>query len=595
MRNTWLLAAGVVAFIVGLVASSTSGDLRAWNLLFLYVAALAMVGLVTFSVQTSKDEQAVGGTGYRPPDSRRVRAVHFLLTVLYNLGIATVVFAALVRTRLVDLQIPAPLVAAFPALLGGYILLLCLAAVWRIEEKGSTQADWYTRSHGWFLAALSLPILVLAVWLLIVEHVDVGAWRIAQRDLLVVILVGVLGVGTQMFLAVRLPTLVEIITAYIRLWVPSKDDRGDTPPVVYVGVLALVITAVIGFILVQFDVGALIRNRFVDTRVTFLVLLLPIGVATFFAVSAIVMYRESRRGFFKRRMTRRLRNDIIVYSTSTGLGLLFGFALAWGLAGNSHLGPIALTPNRIKDLTMLTIVATTGPIGFYLTREYRRINDIEARLSDFLNDLSDARRAGMPLATALQNTANSDYGSFTPEVVKMAKQVAWGVPFNDALARMAERVPSELVKRAVTLIIEASHTGGSVSDILKAAGRDAYEIKSLERDRKVTMTTYLIVIYVVFFVFMVVIAILDVRFIPQISEAAVKVEESDLGGGALKLGSVDPTSMRFIYFNATMVQAIGNGLVGGVLSEGRVLSGFRHAAILALTGWFTFRFVLPLL
>ncbi len=589
-----ILAMGVTALLLGLGAASTGGAARAWLLFVAFLAALSLPAIVAHAAQGHPSDRTVGGSGYRPPEDRRIRVLHLMLTTLYNLGVATVVFAALVRSRLVDLQIPEPLVQLFPALIGAYTLLLALASVWRLDEGGAVN-DWYTRTHGMALGAVGAVVGAVAVFLAVAGHFDVGSLRIAQRDLLVFILVGTLGIGTQMFLSVRLPTLVELITAYVRMWVPDKDDRGDTPPIVYVGLLAIVATAIIAFVLVQFNIASVLENRFADARITFLVLLLPIGVAVFFVSSAIVMYRESKRGFFKRKMTRRLRNDIIVYTTSTALGLAFATALWLGLSGRPTVLGIPVTVDLIKDLTMLSIVSTTGPIGFYIHREYRRINDIEARLSDFLNDLSDARRAGMPLATALQNTAGSDYGAFTPEVAKMAKQVAWGVSFNEALQRMGDRVPSALVKRAVTLVIEASHTGGSVSDILKAAGRDAYEIKSLERDRKVTMTTYLIVIYVVFFVFMVVIAILDIRFIPQIASAAQSIEDAGLSGGALKVDSVDPESMRFIYFNATMVQAIGNGIVGGVLAEGRVMSGFRHAAVLALIGWFTFRFVLPAL
>jgi archaeal flagellar protein FlaJ len=107
------------------------------------------------------------------------------------------------------------------------------------------------------------------------------------------------------------------------------------------------------------------------------------------------------------------------------------------------------------------------------------------------------------------------------------------------------------------------------------------------------MLTYLIVIYVVFFVFLCVIAVLDIRFIPQVlaaGEATAQIEAATQGVG--QAAAFDREGIRFVYFNAVVVQAVGNGLVGGVLSESHVTAGLRHVAIMAAMAWVIFRLLL---
>ncbi|PIV70246.1 MAG: secretion system protein, partial [Euryarchaeota archaeon CG01_land_8_20_14_3_00_38_12] len=41
-----------------------------------------------------------------------------------------------------------------------------------------------------------------------------------------------------------------------------------------------------------------------------------------------------------------------------------------------------------------------------------------------------------------------------------------------------------------------------------------------------------------------------------------------------------------------VVQGIGNGIVGGLMGEGKIVSGMRHAFIMVLIAWLIFVFVI---
>lgn len=581
--RTLVWTIGGLAAAAGLAAWRTEGNLRLLCVLATVAAGGALARLVSLRALEAP-RRAVGGSGYEPPLDPRLRILHGLLLLLYILGVIVAVFAGAVRFGWVEARIEPGTEALLPALLGGYVLLLAAAAARRIAEHGGVLRTWATRLHGGLLFGYLLLLAALGTLVL-------GAPRAVpatHRDVVVLGLVGVLGVGTHLLLALRLPTTFDLVRVLFRR--PERRAAQATPPIVYAAVAALSLTAVVGFLLWRFDLAQI--QLVGDRRLALLVLLLPLGVGAFFGASFLAVWRESRRGLYRKRIPVSLRNDLLVYGTSSLLGLVFGTLLVLVAIGQvAAIGPWEGV-NLLKDLVVATIVATAGPIGMLLHRRHRRVDGIESRLPDLLADLAENRRAGLTMVAALRAAAQADYGELSPDVRRMARLVAWGLPFNEALLLFAERVRSSLVRRSVSLIIEASRAGGSIADILRAAARDAQEIKDLEADRRIQMTTYLIVLYVVFFVFMVVVSVLDVKFVPEVLAANEAARTADAQG--VEFIRVDQESLRFIYFNAAIVQAVGNGLVAGVLAEGRVGAGLRHVALMTIVAWLLFRLILPL-
>lgn len=596
MRWTWMhgvWTASIVALVAGMIGALASGGFLRFLLTVELACAAAVLVIIS---RIGEAERVMGGAGYGEAMNGPVKWLHAVITILYNIGLMVVVFAVLVRTRVVDLDIAPAVESGLPFFLGLFILLLGVAGVARIQMHGGTIRSWATQAHG-ISSLVIIGLVAIAAMVLLVDPEITAGDNIILRgtDLPVLVLLAVLSITTQMFLIAGLPTTVELAQSLARSLrgqsdIPKEPSKG-TPPIVYAGILGIGVAGGVAFLLSYFDVfGAL--GGFRDDRVIYLVAAVPLALVFFFLFSAVGIWREGRRGIYTKKITTKVRNDIMVYGFSGIFGLAT-FALLVGNLTDSYDSLFGIPAGRdlAKDLSFLTIAFTTGPIGYYLHRQNKRIDNIEDRLADFLNDLSEQRRAGLTLAAALKASSKVDYGDLSPEVKKMAHQVGWGIPFNDALKQFGDRLNTSLVKRSVSLVIEASRTGGSVSQILKAAARDAYELKSLEAERRTTMMTFVIVIYVVFFVFLVVLASIDAQFLPQILAAQEAQAESSLGADVVG-GEIDRESINYIYFNAAMIQAMGNGLVAGVLSEGRVTAGFRHTAIMAVCGWVIFRLLL---
>jgi len=282
-----------------------------------------------------------------------------------------------------------------------------------------------------------------------------------------------------------------------------------------------------------------------------------------------------------------------------------GAVALWAVAGLLYAGVlnIQLRPgegtgaNPAIDFLCLGILCLIAPYGFAATAKQRRIAKIEDRLPDFLRDVAEAGRFGMTLPDAIIVASTGRYGLLTDEIKKMASQLEWGVPVATALRLFEERVPTPLTQRVVSIVTRANEAGGNVADVLSMVAHDTREAQLTDQSRRISMMTYVTVIYISFFVFIVTVYIMAAVFLPQMITAGQGVASSGLGNAAggvtLQYAYVPVLFLAFLV--AVIVHAVGDGIMAGVLYNGRIAEGLQHATIMLAVGWLMMRFFVPIL
>ncbi len=247
-----------------------------------------------------------------------------------------------------------------------------------------------------------------------------------------------------------------------------------------------------------------------------------------------------------------------------------------------------LTP-AFDNVLLFTILIGIVPPGFLHYLRRRRVKRIEQYFPNFLRDVAEMNRSGMTLTKSVGTVSKGEYGDLTSEIAKIDDMLSWGISFDNALEKFADRVATPLIYRSVALINQASRAGGNVPDVLEVAARDAYVLKLMERDRASSMIIYVIISYMSFLVFLFVIGILSYSFIPVMAEASITANAA--GGGAQEfIGVFDPEMFRRLFFHAALIQGFASGLVAGQMGEGEILAGLKHSVILSLIAWVTFTF-----
>lgn len=238
------------------------------------------------------------------------------------------------------------------------------------------------------------------------------------------------------------------------------------------------------------------------------------------------------------------------------------------------------------DYFVFALLSGTGVYGMYESIRIRRISKIDAIFPDFVRDLAESRRAGMTFTKAILFASKGDYGILTPEIQKISQQVSWGGSVSDALQAFAQRVNTKSIRRTITLIIEASNSGGNVADVLDVAAKDAREIKMLEAERRTNMASYVVVIYVGMFVFLAIVLILCTSFIPaMVGGEGSQGMQGIMGGG----NAASEEEISGVFYLACIVQAFGSALVAGVFEDGRFTSSVKHIFIMVMSTWLMFK------
>jgi len=144
-------------------------------------------------------------------------------------------------------------------------------------------------------------------------------------------------------------------------------------------------------------------------------------------------------------------------AVSIGVGAAGGVAFAFtGL-------PPAFVPVMIVGAAML-------PLFWLFMRRKRRLKKFGSQLPEALELISRALRAGHSLASGFNLVASEMSEPINREFGRVFEEQNLGIPFEEALESMTERVPNLDLKFFSTAIILQRQTGGDLAEILDKIG-----------------------------------------------------------------------------------------------------------------------------
>ncbi len=271
---------------------------------------------------------------------------------------------------------------------------------------------------------------------------------------------------------------------------------------------------------------------------------------------------------------------------------MISFAIGGALIGIGIV--ILLTKSTLGGITGMDFLVfgigaiLAGP-GIYDSIEQKKIKKIEERFPDFLRDVAEAGRFGMTLAEAIVVASSGKYGALTDEIKKMAAKIQWGVPVKEALLSFNERVNTPLINRMIAIIIKANEAGGNVADVLGMVSHAARETQLMKKERAIEMSTYSFVLLTAFGVFVATIFILNSSFLPQMGKAGRAVAESLKNSAVtnvpVQIAYEDIPTIKFLFVMATLIHGVGDGIMIGLLKDGRIKSGLIWAFVLLVGGY----------
>ena len=251
---------------------------------------------------------------------------------------------------------------------------------------------------------------------------------------------------------------------------------------------------------------------------------------------------------------------------------------------------VLFTTTLIDDIVIISILVAIVPVAIMDFRESRRMKNLEEALPNFFRDLAGMNDSGMTLPNAIHLVAQGEYSTLTPFIRRLDNEMSWNTTFIEAIQRFRTRLGTPLSDRSIDLIAKASKAGGDVSEVLRAAARDTYEVLALRSERKNNMLIYVIIVLISFMVFVFVILILVSTFLSTMATAGSAASAAGAGAASF-IGNVDLFFYTRLFSHAAMIQGIFSGLVAGQMGEARVVAGLKYSAIMLVIAWLVFRFM----
>ncbi len=239
---------------------------------------------------------------------------------------------------------------------------------------------------------------------------------------------------------------------------------------------------------------------------------------------------------------------------------------------------------RVETILIYILVLNALPYTILAEIRKRRIRKIEEHIPDFLKQLASLNESGLNIVVAVRMLSSSNLGVLTKEILKIRKDLEWGMLLPQAFKRFETRAGSATVTQVTSILLRAMEASGTVKDALFTAARDAQLYMRLRQNVKNEMFVYVLVIYMTFGVFLFTILILSKNFLEVMPSSSFQ------GFSGAQFNMPDIGKLNTLFYHTSLINGAIGGFVAGLMGEGEMKSGLKHAIIMVSIAFIAFRF-----
>ena len=235
--------------------------------------------------------------------------------------------------------------------------------------------------------------------------------------------------------------------------------------------------------------------------------------------------------------------------------------------------------------TVLIIGLSIAALPFFLDflKENKKQKEIENMFLEFSRALVESVKSGIPIPQSIGIISKNDFGALSPYLKKLANQIEWGISIRQALTSLGKDTKNLTIQRAVAIVIQAEQSGGRMDDVLESVTKSIQSIKELKDERKSTIFSQTVEGYIVFYIFVIIMLVLQVKFLPKIQEMSASISGTGVGGLLGDGAATTNLNMKLVLLELITIQGIFAGLMIGKFSEGKVIFGVKHSVILVIS------------
>ncbi|MCS7023734.1 MAG: type II secretion system F family protein [Bryobacteraceae bacterium] len=172
-----------------------------------------------------------------------------------------------------------------------------------------------------------------------------------------------------------------------------------------------------------------------------------------------------------------IQNKLEQADLNWSVGRVFAAMLLSGALSMSLLGllPFISTWGQLA----ISAFAALLPYFYIASRRNQRLRKIEEQFPEAMESVARAMRAGYAFAGALENVTRHARPPLRKELVRVVNETSLGLPLEQALLGLAERLPIQEVHLFVAAVQVQSRAGGDLSEVLEKFAENMREAAAL--------------------------------------------------------------------------------------------------------------------
>ncbi len=237
-------------------------------------------------------------------------------------------------------------------------------------------------------------------------------------------------------------------------------------------------------------------------------------------------------------------------------------------------------PFGLPQYTQLGIglaLASTPPAIIQM-RYMKNKKAVEAKLANFLRDISEVRKTGLAPEKTIEQLADRQYCGLSVHVQRISSQLSWGTPMRTVLQNFGASVKSWLTRAMAFLLLEVVDVGGGSTKMFTDLADFTERNALLQQERRSMVRPYIMIPYIGAIMVVATTAMM-LYFVNPPGLAAAGVP-------ALASPTLVAQATNILLI-CSFVQAWVMGLVAGKMGEESAADGFKHATLLVVISLIT--------
>jgi Flp pilus assembly protein TadB len=248
------------------------------------------------------------------------------------------------------------------------------------------------------------------------------------------------------------------------------------------------------------------------------------------------------------------------------------------------MSPVAIGFYSFFFWVLLQLIVTFMMIGiayfYYNIKIYKRTQELEDKLPDYLTLVSTNLKGGLSFEKSLWAAIKPEFGILAKEIMIVSKKVVTGNDVAEAMIEFSNKYDSPILKRSMNLLVGEIESGGKITEIIDKIIENLRKTRALKAEMAAATVSYMI------FIGVIVVVIAPGLF--ALSSQLLKIIigfTSTLAGTApassplpITFGevSIKPENFRIFSILALSTIAIFSSMIISIIEKGSIKGGIKY-------------------